>query len=171
MDGYKRFFWQAIPVPPSRFRPAMHLGGVLVEHAQTQYLSQIIRHSEMVRNFLMENDQAKAFASWMDLQTTVNCLVDSSKDPSGTPTNLVAPGYQQILERKEGLFRKNLMGKRVDYSCRSVISPDPYIGTSEIGLPKYFCTILTYPTPVTGANVHLRARYEDGTGEVGQRID
>ena len=41
----------------------------------------------------------------------------------------------QILEKKEGLFRKNMMGKRVDYAARSVISPDPYINMDEIGIP------------------------------------
>jgi DNA-directed RNA polymerase I subunit RPA1 len=76
--------------------------------------------------------------------------MNSAKDPSATPTNLVAPGIKQILEGKEGLFRNNMMGKRVEYACRSVISPDPYIGTNEIGPPRYFATVLTHPTAVTG---------------------
>ena len=42
----------------------------------------------------------------------------------------------QILEKKEGLFRKHMMGKRVDYAARSVISPDPYINVDEIGIPE-----------------------------------
>ena len=46
-----------------------------------------------------------------------------------------------------------MMGKRVNFACRSVISPDPYIGTNEIGLPLYFAKTLTYPTPVTTLNV------------------
>ena len=49
--------------------------------------------------------------------------------PTGAPS-----GIRQILERKEGLFRKHMMGKRVNYCCRSVISPDPYLGTNEIGI-------------------------------------
>ena len=44
------------------------------------------------------------------------------------------------------------MGKRVDFACRSVISPDPYVGTNEIGIPLFFAKTLTYPTPVTGLN-------------------
>lgn len=50
------------------------------------------------------------------------------------------------------------MGKRVNYACRSVISPDPYIGTNEIGLPLYFAKTLTYPTPVTTLNVEEMRR-------------
>jgi DNA-directed RNA polymerase I subunit RPA1 len=46
-----------------------------------------------------------------------------------------------------------MMGKRVNFACRSVISPDPYIGTNEIGLPLYFAKVLTYPTPVTALNI------------------
>lgn len=50
----------------------------------------------------------------------------------------------QILEKKEGLFRKNMMGKRVDYAARSVISPDPYINMDEIGIPMVCgCVILS----------------------------
>ena len=41
----------------------------------------------------------------------------------------------QIFEKKEGLFRKHMMGKRVNYAARSVISPDPYISVDEIGVP------------------------------------
>lgn len=51
------------------------------------------------------------------------------------------------------LFYRHMMGKRVNFACRSVISPDPYIGTNEIGLPFYFAKTLTYPTPVTERNV------------------
>ena len=46
-----------------------------------------------------------------------------------------------------------MMGKRVNFACRSVISPDPYIGTDEIGLPLSFAKVLTFPTPVTNFNI------------------
>ena len=45
------------------------------------------------------------------------------------------PPPVKILEKKEGLFRKHMMGKRVDYAARSVICPDMYINTNEIGIP------------------------------------
>jgi DNA-directed RNA polymerase I subunit RPA1 len=60
---------------------------------------------------------------------------------------------KQLLERKEGLFRMNMMGKRVNFTCRSVISPDPNIGTHEIGIPDRFAKVLTYPEPITPWNV------------------
>jgi DNA-directed RNA polymerase I subunit RPA1 len=58
-----------------------------------------------------------------------------------------------LLEKKEGLFRMYMMGKRVDYAARSVITPDPLIGVEEIGIPLNFATKLTFPTPVTPWNL------------------
>lgn len=60
-----------------------------------------------------------------------------------------------MLEKKEGLFRMHMMGKRVNYACRSVIGPDPMIGTHEVGIPGVFSTKLTYPESVTSFNVHV----------------
>ncbi len=58
------------------------------------------------------------------------------------------------------------MGKHVDFACRSVISPDPYIGTNEIGIPLYFAKTLTYPTPVTDMNnAEMRLLVERGVDE------
>jgi DNA-directed RNA polymerase I subunit RPA1 len=155
----------------------MKLGIMTVEHSQTQHLGRILQLNNLVRTHLKEAQQngdggasssssssSKAYTAWMDLQTAVNCFIDSSKDPSAGPNNPAPPGIRQVLERKEGLFRKNMMGKRVDHACRSVISPDPYIGTNEIGLPRHFATVLTYPTPVTDWNAQrMRALVERGT--------
>ena len=54
-------------------------------------------------------------------------------------------GICQLLEKKEGVFRQKMMGKRVNFACRSVISPDPYLAVNEIGIPPYFALRLTYP--------------------------
>ena len=58
-----------------------------------------------------------------------------------------------MLEKKEGLLRKNMMGKRVNYAARSVISPDPYIATDEIGIPTVFAVKLTFAEPVNDLNL------------------
>jgi len=95
---------------------------------------------------------ANTLKNWIDLQLNINCYIDSSKDPSANAAN-APPGIRQLLERKEGIFRKHMMGKRVNFACRSVISPDYAIGTNEIGIPVKFARTLTYPTPVTAFNV------------------
>ena len=92
----------------------------------------------------------KVVKDWIQLQETVNGFLDSTKVGG---YNLGLPnGIRQLLEKKSGLFRKNMMGKRVNYAARSVISPDPYIGTDEVGLPVRFATKLSYPEPVTSFN-------------------
>jgi DNA-directed RNA polymerase I subunit RPA1 len=86
------------------------------------------------------------------MQHNLNFLFDNKDAPSYT--NLPA-GIIQLLEKKEGLFRKNMMGKRVNYSARTVISPDPLIQTNEIGIPLYFAMNLTYAEPVTERNFKI----------------
>ena len=105
---------------------------------------------------------SKVVSHWIDLQQAVNCYMDSAKD--GNVLAQAGPaGIRQILERKEGLFRRHMMGKRVNFCCRSVISPDPYLGTNEIGIPVHFAKNLHYPTPVNSWNVkYLRTLVERG---------
>ncbi|KAK0540774.1 hypothetical protein OC835_000481 [Tilletia horrida] len=86
------------------------------------------------------------------LQVSVNCFIDSSKNPTASAARQPPPGVKQALEKKEGLFRKHMMGKRVNYAARSVISPDVNIETNEIGVPPVFAQKLTYPEPVTQFN-------------------
>lgn len=62
-------------------------------------------------------------------------------------------GLKQVLEKKEGLIRKHMMGKRVNYAARTVITPDPNINVEEVGIPDIFAKKLSYPVPVTPWNV------------------
>eukprot|EP00579_Thalassiosira_antarctica_P018245 CAMPEP_0201948180 /NCGR_PEP_ID=MMETSP0903-20130614/55328_1 /ASSEMBLY_ACC=CAM_ASM_000552 /TAXON_ID=420261 /ORGANISM="Thalassiosira antarctica, Strain CCMP982" /LENGTH=695 /DNA_ID=CAMNT_0048491353 /DNA_START=126 /DNA_END=2209 /DNA_ORIENTATION=- len=180
--GYSLFFLRAIPVPPSRFRPPVMMGQMTIEHSQNYYLSKVLELNARLRSsFAATNEigrqereikesgtdthklsklkaerekiQANSLTTWVDLQTTTNCFMDSSRDPQGTAANNAPAGIRQLLEKKEGIFRKHMMGKRVNFACRSVISPDPYIGTDEIGLPLSFAKVLTFPTPVTNFNI------------------
>ncbi|KAJ1951934.1 hypothetical protein GGI12_006370, partial [Dipsacomyces acuminosporus] len=92
--------------------------------------------------------------SWVQLQQAVNNVMDSSKNPTlGKNGKLPDPGIRQTLEKKEGLFRQNMMGKRVNYAARSVISPDPNLESDEVGVPPVFAKKLTFPEPVTPHNV------------------
>lgn len=86
---------------------------------------------------------------WKLLQIRTNVIYDSDLDRNTKER----AGVKQILEKKAGLLRKHMMGKRVNYAARSVISPDPYINVDEIGIPMVFATKLSYPTPVTPRNV------------------
>ncbi|KAI8915720.1 hypothetical protein EDD86DRAFT_185781 [Gorgonomyces haynaldii] len=167
------FFMDCIAVTPSRFRPVSKMGDMQFEHPQNIHLVEIIKANNAIKDL---QDQERETLSLMDagskdyldrkeaflkrtvdalikLQTGVHYLIDSSKAPLGPGGKAAPPGVKQILEKKEGLFRKHMMGKRVNYAARSVISPDPYIETNEIGIPPVFAKKLTYPEPVTHHNV------------------
>jgi DNA-directed RNA polymerase I subunit RPA1 len=172
---WRTFFIRAVLVPPSRFRPPADLGDVQSEHPQNLSLSKILSINEKIdklRTIPSGNmstqleggsiDISKLIGVWIDLQNAVNCFIDSTKDQNVRPDDAVS-GIRQILEKKEGLFRRHMMGKRVNYCCRSVISPDPFLGMNEIGIPVQFAKELHYPTPVTSWNVKmLRQMVENG---------
>ena len=66
---------------------------------------------------------------------------------------VVLTGSTSVLQGKEGRVRGNLMGKRVDFSARTVISGDPNIALDELGVPWSIALNLTYPEPVTAHNI------------------
>lgn len=59
----------------------------------------------------------------------------------------------QRLKGKSGRFRGNLSGKRVDFSSRTVISPDPNLGIDELAVPLHIAKTLTYPEHVNPHNL------------------
>eukprot|EP00599_Poterioochromonas_sp_BG-1_P015385 CAMPEP_0173163672 /NCGR_PEP_ID=MMETSP1105-20130129/20063_1 /TAXON_ID=2985 /ORGANISM="Ochromonas sp., Strain BG-1" /LENGTH=1735 /DNA_ID=CAMNT_0014083779 /DNA_START=216 /DNA_END=5426 /DNA_ORIENTATION=- len=173
-DAWKIFFMRNVIVTPNKFRPASIVGESMSEHPQNIHLKKIIEVNSQIRvlqsSSAMDVDGSgkefqlsKLITAWIDLQNAVNCYMDSSKDPNAGNSDFNLIGIKQILERKEGLFRRHMMGKRVNFCCRSVISPDPYLGTNEIGIPVRFAKELYYPTPVNEWNVkYLRKLVERG---------
>ena len=149
------FFLHVVPVTPNRFRPLSKMGDMTYEHPQNAHLTAILKSNQLMMQLREQEKRAlaaidpisdpklyantkseyllKTIEAWIQLQTGVNSLIDNSKS---APVGGTAPppGIRQVLEKKEGLFRKHMMGKRVNFAARSVISPDPYIETSEIGV-------------------------------------
>lgn len=173
------FFLELLVVPPCRYRPINRLGDQMFTNGQTVNMQAVMKDCGVIRKLLaliagekhVEEEEGqtleledqtflsgisgltlpdKLYNMWIRLQSHVNIVFDSDMDNLMTDKY---PGIRQILEKKEGLFRKHMMGKRVDYAARSVICPDMYIGTNEIGIPMVFATKLTYPQPVTPWNV------------------
>ncbi|KAH9399850.1 DNA-directed RNA polymerase I subunit RPA1 [Tyrophagus putrescentiae] len=152
------FFWETIIVSPNRFRPLRFLNGRSFEHYRTSALAELMvvaKSLEYALETAKKNNSGESIArfhgSWQRLQILANRLYDARLD--ALPDNK-AVGVKQILEKKEGLLRKNMMGKRVNFAARSVISPDPYIMVDEIGVPVVFASRLSYPQPVTQWNLH-----------------
>ena len=90
-------------------------------------LGKVLLLSKQIRALKGEGSEAKLLDLWLRLQGEVNNYVDSSKSTNRDQP----PGIKQLLEKKEGLFRKHMMGKRVDFCCRSVISPDPFLASEK----------------------------------------
>jgi len=160
------FFIRNILVPPNKYRPAAAQGPrEIVESQQNAPFTQILKNCDIINQISKERqssgaDSATRVRDYRDLlhaivqlQDTVNSLIDRDRSSLAGPAGAqAANGIKQILEKKEGLFRKNMMGKRVNFAARSVISPDPNIETNEIGVPLVFAKKLTYPEPVTNHN-------------------
>lgn len=160
------FFLDIIPVMPNRFRPLHFLNGKQFENEKTSSLSLVFLASEALKSIAKsvqkENEASSAPSAkkskllenfhftWNRLQILCNRIYDSDMDHM---PEVKYPGIKQVIEKKEGLFRKNFMGKRVNYAARSVISPDPYIMSDEIGIPLIFATKLSYPQHVTPWNL------------------
>lgn len=172
------FFLHALVVPATRFRLPSKLGDEIHENAQNELLSNVLKTTVLIRDL---NDQIsvmhkgalsiderkivfnRLMNAFVTLQNDVNAFIDSTKNQNAPAGKVPNPGIKQALEKKEGLFRKHMMGKRVNYAARSVISPDPMLETNEIGVPPVFAKKLTYPEPVTAHNVaQMRAAVVNG---------
>ena len=108
----------------------------------------------MIKVLRGEKLEEKLDTVWKELQSNVDQVLDKEmKGAAGA--NKVGWGFKQLIERKQGLFRMHMMGKRVNFAARTVITPDPNISIDEVGLPDVFAKVLTYREPVTPYNVDM----------------
>ena len=144
-------------VPPITMRPSITLlTGERSEDDLTHKLSDVVR----VNQRLLENINAGAPEIivedlWDLLQYHITTLLDNSVaqvPPARHKTNRPLKTLAQRLKGKEGRFRYNLAGKRVNFCARSVISPDPFISINEVGVPFSIAKELTIPERVTEWN-------------------
>jgi DNA-directed RNA polymerase subunit A' len=149
-----------LPVPPVTVRPSITLeSGERSEDDLTHKLVDIIRINQRLEenieggapNLIIED-------LWDLLQYHINTYFDNeapgtppARHRSGRPLRTIA----QRLKGKEGRFRHNLAGKRVNFSARTVISPDPRLSINEVGIPKKIAMELTVPEMVTKYNIEM----------------
>ncbi|CAI9105275.1 OLC1v1004165C3 [Oldenlandia corymbosa var. corymbosa] len=150
--GHLMFFLDSVLVPPTKFRPPAKGGDSVMEHPHTVLLGKVLQSNISLGNAHQSHaERDKIVGRWKDLQQSINVLYNS-KTAVGQ-SQMGSDGICQFLEKKEGIFRQKMMGKRVNFAARSVISPDPYLGVNEIGIPPYFALKLTYPEKVTSWNL------------------
>ena len=153
-----------LPVPPVTARPSITLdNGQRSEDDLTHKLVDIIR----INQRFMENREAGAPQLiiedlWELLQYHVTTFMDN--EISGTPPARHRSGrplktLSQRLKGKEGRFRGSLSGKRVNFSARTVISPDPTLSLNEVGVPEHVANEMTQTMNVTERNLGQARQY------------
>ena len=172
------FFIEVILVPPNKFRPmnvvndsvaasdrTVALKNIIAPSEQLKWLKSYMAHynkdevdpteaakTDLMLNKLKGKDLKEKYENLeVEMQSCVNIMIDSTKERNIAEANKV-PGAKQRLEKKSGLFRMNIMGKRVNFCARTVITPDPNISTNEFGVPEWIAKRLTYPETVTQYN-------------------
>ena len=147
-----------LPVPPPSVRPSIRqFGGQRSEDDLTHKLHDIVKtNNHLKKKIESEKSLENTIDDWIQvLQYHVATLVDNELpgiNPSAHRSGRALKTLRQRLKGKEGRIRGNLMGKRVDFSSRSVITPDPNINIDELGVPLKIAMNLTYPEIVTPYN-------------------
>lgn len=160
-----------LPVPPICIRPSVEsdLKAGTNEDSLTMKLREIIFVNDVIRKQTQSAAKIQTYNElWEFLQLQCGLYINS--EMSGIPSNLQprkpGRGLVQRLKGKQGRFRGNLSGKRVDFSSRTVISPDPNLRIEQVGVPIHVAKILTYPERVNSSNIELMRRLVQNGPEV-----
>ena len=138
------------PIPPPAVRPSVKQDdSQRMDDDLTHKLCDIIKCNNVLKQKIDNNSRMEVINDWSKvLQYHIATLVDN--ELPGVAQSVHRSGralkaIRQRLKGKDGRIRNNLMGKRVDFSGRSVITPDPNIELDELGVPFTIAKNLTYP--------------------------
>jgi DNA-directed RNA polymerase II subunit RPB1 len=142
-----------LTVPPLSVRPSVMEDNQRMEDDLTHKLIDIVRDNQRLRDRIDKGDSRDSIDKWTGLlQFHVATYVDNDikgLTPSAQRSGRPLKTLKSRLGAKTGRVRGNLMGKRVDFSARSVITPDPNIDLDELGVPEEIAINLTFPETVT----------------------
>ena len=140
---------KVIPVTPPDLRPLVPLDGgrFATSDLNDLYRRVIIRNNRLKKLIEIKAPEVILRNEKRMLQEAVDSLFDNSKKSSAvkSETNRALKSLSDSLKGKQGRFRQNLLGKRVDYSARSVIVVGPELNMHECGLPKFMAAELYKP--------------------------
>ena len=145
------------PVPPPAVRPSVRNDtGQRSEDDLTHKLCDIVKTNTSLKQKIEKEASKETIEYWsVLLQYHVSTFVDNQIPGLGPAKHRTGRPFRVLRERlksKEGRIRGNLMGKRVDFSARSVITPDPNISIDELGCPLKVAMNLTFPEVVNQFN-------------------
>ncbi|MBE5821221.1 MAG: DNA-directed RNA polymerase subunit beta' [Clostridiales bacterium] len=140
---------EVLPVIPPELRPMVQLDGgrFATSDLNDLYRRVINRNNRLKRLLELGAPEIIVRNEKRMLQEAVDALIDNSRrgKPVMTPTNRPLKSLSDLLKGKQGRFRQNLLGKRVDYSGRSVIVVGPELKMYQCGLPKEMAIELFKP--------------------------
>ncbi|OBA20992.1 DNA-directed RNA polymerase II largest subunit [Metschnikowia bicuspidata var. bicuspidata NRRL YB-4993] len=166
-EDYARPEWMLItvlPVPPPPVRPSIAFNDTARgEDDLTFKLADILKANINVQRLEIDGSPQHVISEFEALlQFHVATYMDN--DIAGQPQALQKTGrpiksIRARLKGKEGRLRGNLMGKRVDFSARTVISGDPNLDLDQVGVPISIARTLSYPEVVTPYNIQKLTEY------------
>ena len=163
------FLWQFIPAPPVCIRPSVSQDAASTEDDLTAKLGDIVQSNINLRITLSQGSSGSDFHGVLGLYALQIAVYINGDVPGLNKAmlgNLFA-GFVSRLKGKQGRFRGNLSGKRVDFSGRTVISPDPNLRIDEVAVPELVAKNMTYPEVVTvTTREYLQQRVRNGTQQM-----
>ncbi|KAI8871779.1 beta and beta-prime subunits of DNA dependent RNA-polymerase [Ramicandelaber brevisporus] len=152
--------WRTVPVPPVCIRPSVNGDNGISEDDLTGKLTEIIYVNALLADRLATIQGASGggtvsdfYEKWEYMQHIVAMYINSDVPALPGMNEKPIKGFCQRLKGKQGRFRGNLSGKRVNFSGRTVISPDPNLRIDEVALPILVASNLTYPERVFAGNI------------------
>ena len=154
-----------LPVLPPDLRPIIQLEGNQIAISDLNKLYQKVlfrnkRIQKLKKGHYSNTSEEMQYAQRL-LQDSVDCLIENGKGgmvPSSTLSNRPLKSLSDVLKGKKGRFRQNLLGKRVDYSGRSVIVVGPHLKIHECGIPKEMALELFQPFIIRSLIFQKKAR-------------
>jgi len=162
------FLWQYLPAPPICIRPSVAQDNASTEDDLTTKLAEIVQICGLIRGALARGTPISTLMElWEFLQLQIAMYVNSDVPGLSQPGfGKTTRGFCQRLKGKQGRFRGNLSGKRVDFSGRTVISPDPNLGIDQVAVPLLVAKNLTYPERANLVNIEkLRQCIRNGPNQ------
>jgi DNA-directed RNA polymerase beta' subunit len=145
-----------ILVTSFNIRPVRYRDGIPVQNDFTEHYARILKASNAIRNYTPKPTYTpdKIEAEYFTLSKTLtNAIYDMMVGVSASNSQSKQETYSSVINKKDGAFRRDLIGKNVDACARTPIGPGPYLEVDEIGVPKKIRSELTVRVRVFDKNI------------------
>lgn len=145
------FILSIFPVLPPRARPFIKTENIIFDDDLTTQLCEIIKINNNLEDANLSDMKRQKYVQ--NLIFRVKTYMDNSQCKAKHTNMRPIKGIKERICGKDGIVRSNLMGKRCNFSARTVIGPDPTLCVNEIAVPPMIADILTYPVHVNERNI------------------